>query len=307
MQRLLITGASGFIGKALVAHLLKCGFKLTISHRQLDLPSDPLIKSVFVGELQPATDWMEALDECATVIHLAARVHIMNDTAIDPLEAFRQINVEATLNLARQAISSNIKRFIYISSIKAADAPSLRDQTTDPYGVSKYEAEQALLELAKQTGLEVVIIRPPLVYGPDVKGNFLLLLRCLQKTIPLPLGAINNRRSLIALDNLVDFIAHTLEHSKAINQTFTVSDGHDISTTELLKKIATALGKKAYLIPVPENVLAFILKCLGKGAMAERLIGSLQVDSSKARQQLDWKPIISMDEQLKKIAETYLK
>jgi nucleoside-diphosphate-sugar epimerase len=304
MKRLLITGASGFVGKALVSQLLQRNIKLTISHRKEKLSNDSAIKSVFVGDLHSATDWTQALDDCNIVVHLAARVHIMNDTAHDPLAEFRQINVEATINLAQQAVVSGIKRFIYISSIKAAEAPSLKTPSLDPYGTSKYEAEQALLALADKTGLEVVIIRPPLVYGSDVKGNFLLLLRCMQKGIPLPLGAINNQRSLIALDNLVDFIIHTLDHPKAVNQILTVSDGQDISTTELLRRIATAYGKKARLIPVPSTLLRLVLKYLGKKAMADRLIGSLQVDSSKASELLGWKPVISMEKQLKKIVES---
>lgn len=307
IQRLLITGANGFVGKALTTYLLTQNFKLTISHRQSHLPTNTQVKSVFVGNLHRSTDWIQALDKVDIVIHLAARVHVMKDTANDPLETFRQTNVEATLNLAKQAVNSGVKRFIYISSIKAAEAPNLKDPSIDPYGASKYEAEQALLALAKETGLDIVIIRPPLVYGPEVKGNFLLLLRCMYNKVPLPLGAINNQRSLIALDNLVNFITHTLNHPKAVNQILTVSDGEDVSTTELLQKIAKALGKKAYLIPISPTTLTLILKYLGQQAMADRLIGSLQVDGSKARQLLHWEPCISMEGQLKKIANAYLK
>lgn len=304
MQRLLVTGSSGFIGKALVETLLARGVKLTTSCRTSSQASTQNRQSVTVGDLLPSTDWTSALQDVDTVIHLAARVHIMRDTSNDPLAEFRQTNVEATLNLAKQAASLGIKRFIFISSIKADQHLREQEQSCDPYGQSKHEAEQALLTLSKQTNLNVIIIRPPLVYGPYVKGNFALLLKCIQKSIPLPLGAINNQRSLVALDNLVDFIIHTTHHPKASTQILTISDDKDVSTTELLNKIAIAFDKTAYLIPIPETLLAFAFRCIGKGAIAERLMGSLQVDSTPTKQLLDWKPVISMDTQLKKMANS---
>jgi nucleoside-diphosphate-sugar epimerase len=249
------------------------------------------------------------------VIHTAARVHIMDDSAADPLTEFRKVNTAGTLNLARQAADAGVKRFIFISSIKVNGEMTLVDQPfkpndnyipTDPYGLSKYEAEQGLLTIAKETGMEVVIIRPPLVYGPEVKANFSSMMKWINRGVPLPFGYINNQRSLVALDNLVDFIIHCIDHPKAVNEVFLISDGEDVSTSILLRKVAKAFGKKPKLIPVPVWLMTLAAKLIGKGDVATRLFGSLQVDSSKARELLGWKPVITMDEQLKKTAEAYL-
>jgi len=249
------------------------------------------------------------------VVHLAARVHIMNDDSSDPLAEFRKVNTDGTLNLARQAAESGVKRFIYLSSIKVNGEITETGQSfvpddtfvpDDPYGLSKYEAEQGLLALAKETNMEVVIIRPPLVYGPGVKANFHSMMRWIYKGVPLPFGAVYNQRSLVALDNLVSFIIHCIDHPKAANGVFLISDGEDVSTTELLQKVAKAFDKKAILLPVPVSLMKFVSKLLGKADVANRLFGSLQVDSSKARDLLGWKPVITMDGQLKKTAEVYL-
>ncbi len=229
------------------------------------------------------------------------------------MNEFRIVNVEGTLNLARQASNTGVKRFVFISSLKVngentqlghAFSPNDNFVPKDPYALSKYEAEHGLLALAEETGMEVVIIRPPLVYGPHVKANFASMIKWVNRGVPFPFGMINNKRSLIALDNLVSFIIYCIDHPKASNEVFLVSDGEDVSTTELLQKIAKAFGKRSLLIPVPVWLMSFVAKLVGKADMANRLFGSLQVDSSKARELLGWVPEITMDKQLKKIADT---
>jgi UDP-glucose 4-epimerase len=244
-------------------------------------------------------------------MHCAARVHVMAESVADPLAEFRRVNVQGTLNLARQAAAAGVRRFVFVSSIKvngeatqlgrpfmADDAPA----PLDAYGVSKMEAEQGLLETARQTGMEVVIIRPPLVYGPGVKANFAAMMRWLRCGVPLPLGAIHNQRSLVALDNLVDLIVTCLTHPAAANQTFLVSDGEDVSTTELLRRMGQALGRPARLIPVPVSWLKLAATLVGKPDVAQRLCGSLQVDIEKTRRLLVWTPPISLDEGLRRAA-----
>ncbi|BAN36674.1 NAD-dependent epimerase/dehydratase [Sulfuricella denitrificans skB26] len=240
----------------------------------------------------------------------------MHEKATDPLTEFRSVNVEGTLNLANQAAKAGVRRFVYLSSIKVNGEKTLpgrpfaeRDVPAplDPYGVSKHEAEEGLRKLAQQTGMEVVIIRPPLVYGKEVKANFLNMMRWLYKGVPLPFGAIHNRRSLVALDNLVDFIVVCLDHPAAANQTFLVSDGEDTSTTELLRRMAIALNVPTRLLPVPQKLLEVGFKMVGKNDLAQRLCGSLQVDIAKSCTVLDWKPLISVDEGLRRTAEYFLR
>lgn len=240
----------------------------------------------------------------------------MNENSSDPLAAFRAVNVEGTLNLARQAAGAGVGRFVYLSSVKVngektdAGHPFTADDAVAPddaYGQSKHEAEEALRALALETGIEVVIIRPPLVYGPGVKANFARLMHAVHRGLPLPLGAIDNRRSLVALENLVDLIVKCIEHPDAANQTFLVSDGEDLSTTQLLKKIGQALGKPSRLIPVPLVLLKLAGDLVGRGAAIQRLCGSLQVDIEKTRRCLDWTPPLSVDEGLKRVAEEYLR
>lgn len=254
---------------------------------------------VEVGEIDATTDWSSALVGIESIIHTAARVHVMNEFAIDPLAEFRKVNVDGTLNLARQAAKVGVKKFIFLSSIKVngestqqgvpfteSDLP----HPEDPYGKSKLEAEDGLRIIAKQTKMKVVIIRPVLVYGPGVKGNFELIIRCLKKRVPLPLGAINNSRSFISLDNLIDFILTCLQSSAAENQTFLVSDGDDISTTQLLRLVAFAINIKARLFPVPIFIILLGASLLGKKSSARRLCGNLEVDIHKARELLGWNP-----------------
>ena len=240
----------------------------------------------------------------------------MNETiGSDPLTEFRKVNTAATINLARQAADVGVKRFIFISSVKVNGEmtaigkpfePTNNDIPADPYGLSKYEAEQGLLKIADETGMEVVIIRPPLIYGPNVKANFSSMMKWVYKGIPLPLGAIENKRSLIGIDNLCDFIIHCIDHPKAANEVFLISDGEDVSTSELLNKVAKAFGLKARLLPISVSIMTFAATLIGKKAVANRLFSSLQVDSAKARDLLDWKPLITMDGQLKKTAVAYI-
>jgi nucleoside-diphosphate-sugar epimerase len=311
---ILVTGATGFVGSSL---LLKLGQIADIcvvgAHRR----DEPFTRhpSVVVGDINTKTNWHTAVHGQRVVIHSAARVHVMSDTSSDPFTEFRKVNVEGTLSLARQAAAAGVRRFIFISSIKVngegtvlgapyhADAQPL---PTDPYGISKMEAEHGLRALAADTGMEVVIIRPTLVYGPGVKANFLNMMRWLHKGVPLPFGAIHNRRSLVALDNLVDLIVTCIDHPAAANQTFLVSDGEDLSTTELLRRMSTALGKPARFLPVPSRLLEIGAAMLGKQALAQRLCGSLQVDIRKTRELLNWTPPVSVDEALRITAKHFL-
>jgi len=316
--KVLLTGATGFVGRFLCEHLLEQGRGVIAAGRRDNGVLLNEIKQKNVGPFTAETDWTDVLQGTEVVIHTAARVHMMNDLSSDPLETFRKVNAYATLNLARQASKSGVKRFVFLSSIKVNGemtrpghffSPEDTFITSDPYGLSKYEAEQGLLALAKETGMEVVIIRPPLVYGPGVKANFKSMMKWVYKSVPLPFGAVHNQRSLVALDNLVDFItlcADREKSPKAANQVFLISDGEDVSTTELLIKVAHAFDKKPFLITMPVGLMTFAAKLVGMGDMANRLFGSLQVDSSKARELLGWKPVITMDEQLKKTAKEFL-
>ncbi|SDH17048.1 Nucleoside-diphosphate-sugar epimerase [Pseudomonas benzenivorans] len=313
--RVLVSGATGFVGAAVVDELLAtpdvqvwAGVRQSVNN----LPDGVI--PLHLGDLSNPT-LLESLADISVFVHCAARVHIMHDKSADPLSEFRKVNVDGTLNLARQAAAAGVRRFIFISSIKVngegtpVDVPYLADAQpapADPYGISKMEAEQGLRNLAAETGMEVVIIRPTLVYGPGVKANFLNMMRCLHKGVPLPFGAFHNRRSLVALDNLVDLIVTCIDHPAAANQTFLVSDGEDLSTTELLRRMGAALGKPARLLPVPSWLLETGATLLGKQALSQRLCGSLQVDIGKTRELLNWTPPVSVDEALRKTAKHFL-
>lgn len=308
MRKILVTGASGFVGTALVDRLATHpDFTPRAVTRHENQHLSPAIDAVQISGLTSDVDWNAALQGIDAVVHAAARVHVMKDTSTDPLIEFRRVNVDGTLNLARQAAKSGVKRFVFISSIKVNGEGTLFDKPyraedppapADPYGVSKMEAEKELLQLAKETGIDVVIIRPPLVYGPGVKANFASMLKWLDRCAILPFGAVNNRRSFISLDNLIDFIVTSINHPEAANHVFLVSDGEDVSTTELLKKTADAMGKKTLLLPVPVGIMRFVSKLLGKENVTDRLFGSLQVDISKAKKMLGWTPPLSVDEGL---------
>jgi nucleoside-diphosphate-sugar epimerase len=317
MTKVLITGLNGFVGRALGVKLVDKGFNANGAVRSLapvELPD--AITTFLIKDIDSKTDWQKALEGVKVVIHLAARVHVMNDTAIDALAEYRKVNVEGALNLARQSVDAGVQRFIFISSIKVNGEGTLlghpytaEDQPdpVDPYGISKREAEDALRRLAVETGLEVVIIRPPLVYGPGVKANFQRMMRWLDKGMPLPLGAIHNKRSLLALDNLIDLIVTCIHHPRAANQIFLAGDGEDLSTSELMRRMSAALGKKAWLAPVPAFLLEWGAALLGKHEIAQRLCGSLQIDISKTCDQLDWKPPVTVEEGLRKTALYYMK
>ena len=305
MKRVMVTGASGFIGQSLCAELKR---------RRIDFI--PIIRSkkkapgaAMVGNIDAATKWLSLLQDVGSVIHLAARVHVIRDSSSDPLAEFRSVNTEGTLNLARQAAQAGGRRFIFLSTIGVNGDSTLRGKVFastgtptphDPYSMSKYEAEIGLHSIAQSTGMEVVIIRPPLVYGTNAPGNFGKLTRVVAKGLPLPLGSINNRRSLVGINNLVDFIVMCLEHPAAANETFLVSDGEDLSTPDLIRRMACAMNRPARLLPVPKSVLMAGAIILGRRDMAQRLCGNLQVDISKSRTLLGWNPPISVEEGLRR-------
>jgi len=311
-MKLLLTGATGFLGNRLVEVVqqqrsntqLSCAVRRHIK----DLPGQ-----IFqIDGLDRTTDWSAAVRGQNVVIHAAARAHVMKDSATDPLAEYRRVNVDGTLNLARQAAEAGVERFIFISSIKVngekteKGCPFTADAIPEPqddYGISKWEAEQGLAQIASETGMEFVVIRPTLVYGPSVKGNFAKLITFLDKGLPLPFGAVDNQRSLIALDNLIDLIMTCADHPNAKNQVFLASDGEDVSTTTLLRELALAMGKSARLMPVPVDWLTFGARLLGKEAVAQRVLGSLQVDISKAQDLLGWQPPLTLRAGLSKCFE----
>lgn len=311
-NRILVTGATGFVGRRLI-HLMAGNThrNLTAAVRGQARFRGPVRQSP-VRELSAETDWSNALQNVDLVIHLAARVHIMQENASNPLAEFRRTNVEGTRALATQAARLGVKRFIFISTVKVngeftqQDAPfKAEDEPSpkDPYGQSKAEAEEVLRSIAAETGMEVVIIRPPLIYGPGVKANFAAMMNWLNRGIPLPLGHTENARSLLALDNLVDLIITCLDHPNAANQTFLASDGEDVSTTQLLQKMAAALGKKARLVPVPPALMRLGAKLGRREDIYQRLFGSLQLDIRHTRETLDWTPPLSLDEGLQQTAD----
>jgi len=306
-MKVLVTGANGFVGRSLCPYLAELGHEVVpVVRRQNNIANEVIVHD--------AESWEMALNGCESVIHLAARAHVMQDQARNPLQAFRVSNVDTTIDLARRAVKAGVLRFVLMSTIKVngegtAPGSSLRPEDStnpqDPYAISKCEAEQGLLEIAKRTGLDVVIIRPPLVYGPGVKGNFATLIKWVKGGVPLPLGAVRNRRSMIGLDNLLSFTALCADITRSPNakgQVFLVSDGEDVSTTELLRRVARAYGCKDRLFYFPVDLFGLALRCAGEPSLATRLFGSLVVDDSKARQMLGWHPPSSMCEQLQKMA-----
>ena len=303
-MKVLVTGANGFVGRAVCRCLTERGHApLATTRRATGLPGEIVIANA-IGE----AGWSAALTDCEAVVHLAARAHVMRDESPDPLQAFRAVNTAGTLRLAQQAADCGVRRFVFVSSIgvtgNATQGHAFTEDDVpapqDAYAVSKLEAEQGLR--AVNGAMEWVIVRPPLVYGPGAPGNFARLLWLAGAGLPLPLGAVRNRRSFIALDNLADFLVTCCEHPAAANQTFLVADGEDVSTTELLRRIAAACGKKAHLLPVPVSWLRWAARALGRPSAAQRLLDSLVVDSSKARRLLSWNPPITMDEQLDRVA-----
>jgi UDP-glucose 4-epimerase len=314
MNRILITGSSGFVGKQFLDNeLILDRYNIrTVSREYSTFNPD----SVLIENIDNNTNWMVALLNVETVIHCAARVHIMDGNLTNPLNEFREVNTYGTLNFAQQAADAGVKRFIFISSIKVNGEsselgfPFKPDDDfipTDHYGLSKYEAEVGLRKIAIETGMEVVIIRPPLVYGPGVKANFASMMKWINKGFPLPLGGIKeNKRSIVSVDNLVDLIVTCIDHPNAANQTFLVSDDDDVSTTQLLANMATALDAPNRLLPIPSSWFTLAAKSIGKPDISQRLCGSLQVDISKTKEMLNWQPPYSSAESMAKTANAFL-
>ena len=309
-EKILVTGATGFVGQALCRRLQADGHSVVKAVRSATGDDNQAV----IGDLGDKTDWSGALKNVTAVIHLAARVHVMVDTATDPLATFRRFNRDATKLLAEQAAENGVKRFIYLSSVKAAGEESLNrplketdpPRPLDPYGQSKREAEEALQTIAEKTSMAVTVLRPPLVYGPGVKGNFLTLLNVCRKTLPLPLAAINNRRSLVFLDNLVDAIARAASVGKSGFSLYYVADEQAVSTPELIRAVGTALGKPSRLLPVPASILSLLGRLTGKTAAVSRLTGSLEVDTGLIRQELDWTPPYTLAQGLGQTAAWFL-
>jgi len=302
-QYILITGANGFIGRHLCAFLKEKGYFVRGAVRNNVRHVSGIDEYIRVGDINEATDWQQALTGVDAVIHLAARVHIMNDPVVDPLEAFRKVNVFGTERLARAAAKAGVKRFIFISSVKVNGEGTSRPYTEndlpipqDAYGISKREAEVSLLRIASETGLQTVILRLPLVYGPGVKANFKNLIKIAGVGLPLPFKGISNRRSFIYLGNLIDVITICITHPLAAGETFLLSDGQDVSTPDLTKMIASAMNKKPVLFSLHPGILKMLCKIAGKTEELEKLTGSLLVDSSKIRNLLDWKPPFTLEE-----------
>ncbi len=312
-MKFMISGAGGFVGKTLCAELLRRGQSVSAAVRS----GNSLIENtevIIVGAIDSETNWADALRDVDVVIHLAARVHVMRENATDPLAEFLQVNLHGTSNLARQAASSGVKRLVYVSSIKVngeqtnttqpfteLDEPSPQDF----YSISKWQAEQALWRIAQETGLEIVVVRPPLVYGPGVKGNFAQMLAVIAKRFPLPLASIYNRRSLIYVENLADALIACATHPVAAGQTYLVCDGEDISTPDLLRQLGDAMGCPARILPFPPSWLRILGKLSGKSDQVERLLGSLRVDSGKIRRDLNWVPPYTLQQGLQATAELH--
>ena len=308
MIRVLVTGATGFIGRSLVLELIQQNFHVSIVVRKKTQLFPDKVEQFVVGDFEKNPDFFSCLGGIDCIVHLAGKAHVIDKTKASILNEFRKINTELTLNLAKQAVIAKVKRFVFLSSIRVNgnqnNQPFLETDTPnpqEPYAISKYEAEQGLFKISKKTGMEVVIIRPPLVFGAKAPGNFGRLLHWVNAKypIPLPFGSINNSRSLVALDNLVDFTILCISHKKAANEVFLISDGDDLSTTQLLQNILKIYKKNTFLLPVPVSLIFFTAKIMGKKSDAVRILSSLQVDSSKAKNLLKWKPIVKMKDQLK--------
>lgn len=305
-MKVLATGANGFVGSVVMDALRSRGDMEPVGlvRRRPEGAAGDLQAC---GDLEAVSDWRPFLEGVDAVVHCAARAHVLRDEVEDPLAVFRRVNVDATLRLARHAAEAGVRRFVFVSSIGVLGRSQERPfrfsdpaHPEEPYAISKWEAEQGLWALARETGMEVVVVRPPLVYGPGAPGNFGQLLKWVAKGVPLPLGAVDNRRSLVALDNLVDLLLRCVEHPAAAGETFLAADGEDVSTTELLRRVARAMDRRARLVPMPPGVLRAGARLVGKGEMARRLLDSLQVDIAHTRERLGWEPPVSLDEGLRR-------
>lgn len=313
-MKFLITGANGFIGRLLCAELFRRGQVVRAAVRSVNTSVDD-VETVTIGQVDGATDWTDALREVEVVIHLAARVHVMKEVATDPLAEFLKVNLDGTLNLARQAACAGVKRLVYVSSLKVNGEHTTenrpfteadRPEPQDPYGITKWQAEQSLYRVAGETGLEVVVVRPPLVYGPGVKGNFISLFAAIDREIPLPLaGANKNARSLVYAGNLADALIACAIHPGATGQTYLVSDDVAVSTATLAKKIAQELGRNNRLFYFPLIFLRAIAALLGRSAQVDRLFGSLLVSDGKIRRELDWASPYTLEQGLRATADWY--
>lgn len=306
-MKILITGSNGFLGQYLCQFLAEKNYSILAQTRKAQTFALPNISNINFD----LNDNLHNIDlsQVEVIIHCAGRAHIMNETSTSPLDAYRQTNVQGTLNLAKKAVQSGVKRFIYLSSIKVngeetRETPFKPDdlfKSNDPYGLSKYEAEQALLKLSEQTGLEVVIIRPVLIYGPHVKANFKNMINLANKKIPLPIGCLDNKRSIVSVYNLADLIEVCLTHPNAKNEIFLVSDQDDISVKQLFEKLAHYQNNKLMILPIPKKLISLLATLVGKGAMASRLCSELVVDTSKNTALLDWRAPYSVDDSLARI------
>jgi len=299
--KVLVTGANGFVGSAVLDRLRRDGHAVRAAIRTATtLPPDV---ERTAGDLHPVRNWSDSLHRVDVVIHLAARVHVMREAVAEPLDEYRRVNVDGTVNLASAAAAAGVRRFVYVSTLKVNGeagrfTESNQPEPTDPYAQSKYEAEVALRRIGSERRLDVVIIRPPLVYGPGVQANFRVLMRAIARGVPLPLGAIRNQRSLVGIDNLVDFIMTCLAHPAAANETFLVADGEDLSTPDLVRRLARAMGRPSRLFPVNPSLLRLGASLCGRQDIVDRLVESLQADITKARTRLTWSPPVSVDEGL---------
>lgn len=314
MPKIMVTGAGGFVGKAMVQRLNVAGARVAAIYRTPSLTREDGVTKYFL-DISPQTDWSELLQGCEVVVHLAARVHVMKDTVADPLAEFRHANLDSTVNLAQQAAEAGVKRFVYVSSIKvngestlglpfsASDVPDPQDA----YGISKWEAEQALQKISGASGMAIVIVRPPLVYGPGVRANFLALLNIVDRALPLPFGYIHNRRSMVYLGNLVDAIFKCATDPRAAGKTFLVADGQDVSTPDLIRKLAKALRRPCRVIGFPVILLRFLAALARKSSSIDRLTQSLMIDDSHIRNQLTWSPPYTLDQGLQETVDWYLR
>ncbi|MDZ4099880.1 MAG: SDR family oxidoreductase [Methylophilaceae bacterium] len=314
LNKILITGANGFVGSVLNKVLAQRQFYVVPTQRSAVVVGLLESSAMAVGDINETTDWANVLKGVDVVIHLAARVHVMHEKAANPLTAFQEVNLHGTINLARQAATSGVKRFVYVSSIKVngeyTDAKPFTElddpSPQDPYGISKWQAEQGLHAIGRETGMEIVIIRPPLVYGPGVKANFYNLLNIVSKALPLPLGSIKNSRSMIYVENLVDALILASTHPKAAGQTYLVSDGVDVSTPKLISMIAAAMKKPNRVFAFPVSLMRLAAKCIGKSLVIDRLSQSLVVDSSKIRNELGWRPPYTMEHGIHETVDWFL-